>query len=291
MAALSNAEKAFPKRDSFFLRRNALTAALTPDLILSLARFLTLSCLNFFKAEVVIGILNSIVPSFQIKSLPLYLASSMVSTLIKNGRNLILRKQGSILSAATVIMVAYGFSSLLGLVRNRLLAQLFFANHKSLLDAYFAAFVLPDTIFQLLILGALSAAFIPVFTEALKRDKEEAWHIANSAASGIFLLFFIISAGLFIFAVPASKILAPNFSPELIQITSQLIRVMLAAQFFFALSSFMTGILQSHHLFILPALAPLFYNLGIIAGTVFLSPFIGIFGPAIGVVIGSFFHF
>jgi putative peptidoglycan lipid II flippase len=215
----------------------------------------------------------------------------MVSTLIKNGRNLILRKQGSILSAATVIMVAYGFSSLLGLVRNRLLAQLFFANHKSLLDAYFAAFVLPDTIFQLLILGALSAAFIPVFTEALKRDKEEAWHIANSAASGIFLLFFIISAGLFIFAVPASKILAPNFSPELIQITSQLIRVMLAAQFFFALSSFMTGILQSHHLFILPALAPLFYNLGIIIGTVFLSPFIGIFGPAVGVVIGSFFHF
>ena len=188
-------------------------------------------------------------------------------------------------------MVAYGFSSLLGLVRNRLLAQLFFVNHKSLLDAYFAAFVLPDTIFQLLILGALSAAFIPVFTGALKRDKEEAWHIANSAASGILLLFLVISAGLFIFANQASRILAPSFSPELAQITAQLIRVMLAAQFFFALSSFMTGILQSHHLFILPALAPLFYNLGIIIGIIFLSPFIGIFGPAVGVVIGSFFHF
>lgn len=215
----------------------------------------------------------------------------MVSTFIKNGRNLILRKQSSILSAATVIMIAYGLSSLLGLVRNRLLAQLFFADHKSLLDAYFAAFVLPDTIFQLLILGALSAAFIPVFTEALRRDKKEAWHIANSAASGILLSFLVLSAGLFIFAVPASKILAPSFSPELTQITAQLIRVMLAAQFFFALSSFMTGILQSHHLFILSALAPLFYNLGIIIGTIFLSPFIGIFGPAVGVVLGSFLHF
>lgn len=266
-------------------------AALKLDLVLLFARFRRLSCLNFFKAEVVIGILNSIVPSSQNRSLPLYLPVLMVSTFIKNGRNLILRKQGSILSAAFVIMIAYGLSSLLGLVRNRLLAQLFFVNHKSLLDAYFAAFVLPDTIFQLLILGALSAAFIPVFTEALTRDKEEAWHIANSAASGILLLFFVISAGLFIFAVPASKILAPNFTPELIQITAQLIRVMLAAQFFFALSSFMTGILQSHHLFILSALAPLFYNLGIIIGIVFLSPFIGIFGPAVGVVIGSFFHF
>lgn len=215
----------------------------------------------------------------------------MVSTFIKNGKNLILRKQSSILSAATVIMIAYGLSSLLGLVRNRLLAQLFFVHHKSLLDAYFAAFVLPDTIFQLMILGALSAAFIPVFTEALKRDKEEAWHIANSAASGILLLFFVLSTGLFIFAVPASKILAPSFTPELTQTTAQLIRVMLIAQFFFALSSFMTGILQSNHLFILPALAPLFYNLGIIIGTVFLSPLIGIFGPAVGVVIGSFFHF
>lgn len=261
------------------------------DLTLLFARFRRLSCLNFFKAEVVIGILNSIVPSSQNRSLPLYLPVLMVSTLIKNGRNLILRKQGSILSAAAVIMIAYGLSSLLGLVRNRLLAQLFFVNHKSLLDAYFAAFVLPDAIFQLLILGALSAAFIPVFTEVLKRDKEEAWHIANSAISGILLLFFILSAGLFIFAVPSSKILAPSFTPELIQITAQLIRVMLAAQFFFALSSFMTGILQSHHLFILSALAPLFYNLGIIIGIVFLSPFIGIFGPAVGVVIGSFLHF
>lgn len=215
----------------------------------------------------------------------------MVSTFIKNGGNLILRKQSSILSAATVIMIAYGLSSLLGLVRNRLLAQLFFVNHKSLLDAYFAAFVLPDTIFQLLILGALSAAFIPVFTEALRRDKKEAWHIVNSAASGILFLFLVLSAGLFIFAVPASKILTPSFNPELTLITAQLIRVMLAAQFFFALSSFMTGILQSHHLFILSALAPLFYNLGIIIGTIFLSPFIGIFGPAVGVVLGSFLHF
>src|SRR3989338_6716809 len=87
----------------------------------------------------------------------------MVSTIIKNGRNLILRRQGSILSAATVIMIAYGLSSLLGLVRNRLLAQLFFANHKSLLDAYFAAFFLPGTVFQFLILLEVGFYFYSLF--------------------------------------------------------------------------------------------------------------------------------
>ena len=215
----------------------------------------------------------------------------MVSILLKNGKNLFLRRQTSILSAAAVIMAAYAASGFLGLIRNRFLAQHFFSGREHQLDAYFAAFVLPDSIFQLMILGALSAAFIPVFTEYLRRDRDEAWQVASSSMTAILLLFIVISSILFLFAVPAARILAPNFSPELVQLTAQLIRIMLFAQFFFALSSFLTGILQSHHHFLLPAIAPIFYNLGIIAGIILLSPLVGIYGPAIGVVIGSFLHF
>lgn len=215
----------------------------------------------------------------------------MVTTLLQNGKNLFLRRQRSILSAAFVIMTAYLISGLLGLFKNRLLAQHFFSGQEHELDAYFAAFVIPDSIFQLMILGALSAAFIPVFTEYLRRDRNEAWKIASSSMTAILLLFMLISSLIFIFAIPAAKILAPNFSPDLVRLTAQLIRVMLFAQFFFALSSFLTGILQSHHHFLLPAIAPVFYNLGIIIGIVVLSPLVGIYGPAIGVVIGAFLHF
>lgn len=188
-------------------------------------------------------------------------------------------------------MLAYGVSGLLGLLRDRLLAHYFFSGYEAQLDAYFAAFVLPDTIFQLLILGALSAAFIPVFTEYLHRNRQEAWDVASASITEILSLFLGLSFLLFVFARPASQALAPNFSNELIDLMANLIRIMLGAQFFFALSSFMTGILQSHHRFLLPAIAPVFYNAGIIAGTITLSPLIGIYGPAVGVVLGALLHF
>lgn len=214
----------------------------------------------------------------------------VVSRWIQNGTRVLSRRQASILSAAFVIMTAYAASGVLGLFRNRLLAHYFFSGRERELDAYFAAFVLPDTIFQLLILGALSAAFIPVFTEYLKKNKEEAWHIAGASMTNIFLLFSAIAAILFLFAEPASRMLAPNFGRDQILLTANLTRIMLGAQFFFALSAFMTGILQSHHRFLLPAIAPVFYNLGIIAGILLLTPVIGIYGAAVGVVFGAAMH-
>lgn len=210
---------------------------------------------------------------------------------MESGRRLLSRKQTDVLSAALVIMLAYGVSSLLGLVRNRLLAGHFFSGQEAQLDAYFAAFVLPDTIFQLLILGALSAAFIPVFTSYLNKNKDEAWNVAQSTMTMVLILFVTISLVLFIFAGTASKLLAPNFSAEQLMLMANLIRIMLGAQFFFGVSSFMTGILQSHHHFLLPAMAPIAYNLGIISGIVLLSPWIGIYGPAVGVILGAVLHF
>ena len=211
--ALSKAEKAFPKSDSFFFRRNALTAALRLDLTLLFARFLTLSCLNFFKAEVVIGILNTIVPSFQIKSLPLYLASSMVSTLIKNGRNLILRKQGSILSAATVIMVAYGFSSLLGLVRNRLFSPVIFVNHKSLLDAYFAAFVLPGYHFSTFDPGRPIGGIHSGFHWSPKKRQGRSMAYSQFCRQRDFTFIFGNISRIIYFCQPGKQNFSPEFQP------------------------------------------------------------------------------
>lgn len=210
----------------------------------------------------------------------------------KNGGSLFTRKQTNILSAASVLMAAVFISRVLGLVRDRLLAGAFFSGGKEAhLDVYFAAFRLPDMLFQLLVLGALSAAFIPVFSNYLESAKEKAWHIASSVISIALFVFLPLALGIFIFAKPLSKIIAPTFSYQELKLMTGLTRIMLLAQFFFILSNFLTGILQSYQRFLVPALAPIAYNLGIILGIVLLTPFLGIYGPTIGVVLGAMLHF
>lgn len=187
-------------------------------------------------------------------------------------------------------MIIYAASHVVGLLKTRLLISYFFGSEASLLDVYYAAFVIPDTLFQLLVIGSLSAAFIPVFTRFLAKKEEEAWHIASVSLNVIVLIFLIISTLIFIFAEPLSRLIAPGFNSSQISTMSALLRVMLGAQFFFSISGFLTGIIQSHQRFLIPALAPLAYNLGIVLGTVLLSSHIGIFGPAVGVVVGAALH-
>jgi putative peptidoglycan lipid II flippase len=210
--------------------------------------------------------------------------------LIKNGTNLLNRRQTNILSAAFIIMITYAVSHLVGLLKTRMLISVFFGSKASLLDVYYAAFVIPDTLFQLLVIGSLSAAFIPVFTRLLAKKEEEAWYVAGTSLNLVLVIFILISAVIFIFAQNLSRLIAPGFNPGQISTMSSLLRVMLTAQIFFCISGFMTGVIQSHQRFLIPALAPVAYNLGIIAGIIFLSPAFGIFGPAIGVVIGAALH-
>lgn len=187
-------------------------------------------------------------------------------------------------------MITYAASHLIGLLKTRLLISVFFGEKASLLDVYYAAFVIPDTLFQLLVIGSLSAAFIPVFTRLLSQDEKSAWQAAANLINLVFLTFLALSVFIFIFARPLSTLIAPGFVSGQIDIMSSLLRVMLFAQIFFCISGFLTGIIQSHQRFLIPALAPVVYNLGIIFGTLILSPFIGIYGPAVGVVMGSILH-
>src|SRR3989344_1269276 len=204
--------------------------------------------------------------------------------------SLFLRRQNNILSAAAVLILTYGLSHIMGLLKTRLLISYFFGSGAALLDVYYAAFVIPDTVFQLLIIGSLSAAFIPVFTKLLAKDEKEAWRTATISLSLVTLAFIVLSAIIFALAAPLSRLIAPGFNPAQISIMTSLLRVMLTAQLFFTISGFLTGTIQSHQRFLAPALAPVAYNLGIILGTIVLSPTLGILGPALGVVFGAFLH-
>ncbi len=214
----------------------------------------------------------------------------MEKNLLRNGRVLLTRRQTNILSAAFVIMVAYGTSGILGILRNRLLAATFFGGREAQLDAYFAAFVIPDALFQLLITGALSAAFIPVFSKYLKKSEQEASQFASATINTLTILFLGLAAIIFLFSKQVSFALAPSLEAINNALLSDLLRIMLFAQIFFALSGFMTAIIQSHQRFLIPALAPIAYNIGIIFGIIFLSQPFGIFGPAFGVIIGAVLH-
>ncbi|MFZ5982636.1 MAG: murein biosynthesis integral membrane protein MurJ [Patescibacteria group bacterium] len=205
-------------------------------------------------------------------------------------RNLIdCQPSRSVAGAALVITLAGLASRLLGMLRDRFLAGTFGAGDT--LDAYYAAFRIPDLIYNLLILGALSAAFIPVFSGLIGREKkEEAW----KAASGVFQLAILsilaCSVVLAIFAPFLMKILTPGFSSEKMDLAVSFTRIMFLSPLFLGISGIFGGILTSFKKFITYSLGPIFYNLGIIIGVVFLVKIMGPVGLAWGVVLGAFLH-
>lgn len=214
----------------------------------------------------------------------------MLKKLFERGVGFLFRKQESVLSAAVVLMFTYAGSMVLGILRERVLVSNFYFCCSASLDAYYAAFRLPDMVFQLVVIGALSAAFIPVFSEQLVKDEKMAYRISSSVVN-LLLLFYLFLAGLiFIFTPTFSFLITGGFTPDQIGLMSGLTRVMLFAQGFFLISSFFGAIIQSHQRFIIPAIAPLLYNLGIIISVTFLAPSMGIWSAAIGVVLGSFLH-
>lgn len=214
----------------------------------------------------------------------------MVANIFKNSARIFLRKQTNILSASMVLMGAVLLSGLLGLVRDRMLAGTFYASQRAELDVYYAAFRLPDMLFQLLVMGALSAAFIPIFSRYLDKNEKKAWRLASAVITLAGVVFLAFAVVIFVFAQPLNKLIAPEFSQIQLTLMVQLTRILLAAQFFFVISNFFTGILQSHQRFLLPALAPIAYTLGVIIGIALLSPYWGIYGPALGAILGAFLH-
>ncbi len=218
----------------------------------------------------------------------------MVRSLFSTGQKMLTKQSSSILSAATIITGANLVSALLGFIRNRLLVSHFFetVTLRQQLDAYWVAFRIPELVFQLLVIGAMSAAFIPVYSKYREQSEADANRMATSMMNIVLLFFVILSVIIFFNAEFFNcMITSENFSAEQVRLAASLTRVMLLAQLFFAASNFMTGIIQAHERFLVPAISPLMYNLGIIVGIIFLTPVLGIYGPAIGVVLGAALHF
>ncbi len=208
--------------------------------------------------------------------------------MVKNIFSLLASRQNNILSGASILMIAVFASKFLGLIRDRLLVYNFDTSHASI---FFAAFRLPDLLFQLLIFGALSVAFIPVFTDYLHQNKEpDAFEFASNILNLSLLFFGIVALIAAVFAPQLNSLLVPGFSGDQKTQTDHLTRIILIGQVFLVVGAFFIGIAQSYQRFIISSLAPLFYNLGIIIGIVFLSPMFGIVGPAYGVVIGAALH-
>lgn len=195
----------------------------------------------------------------------------------------------SIGGAALVIAVAGIASRLLGFFRDRILAANFGAGDT--LDAYYAAFRIPDLLYSFLVLGALSAAFIPVFTELYVQKKEqEAWELSGNVLH--LLVFSLGIAGFLasIFMHSLIDILVPGFSPEKKELAEQFARIMLFSPILLGISAVFGGVLVSLRRFIIYSIAPIFYNLGIIFGAVFLVKIMGPNGLAWGVVLGALLH-
>jgi len=192
----------------------------------------------------------------------------------------------TITSAALILAAASLVSRFLGLIRDRLLAGHFGAG--DILDSYYAAFRIPDLVYNLLILGVLSAGFIPVFVNLWQNNsRQKTWHFVNSILNILIVGLIIISAVFFIFTPQIMKLITPGFTGEKFAQTVALTRIIFLSPLLMGIGSICGGVLQSAKRFLIYSLAPIFYNLGIICGILFLTPRFGIYGLALGVVLGA----
>ncbi|HSX58266.1 MAG TPA: murein biosynthesis integral membrane protein MurJ [Candidatus Saccharimonadales bacterium] len=213
----------------------------------------------------------------------------MVNKLLSRSSSLILRRQNSIISAAVIMMILMLASRVLGLFRNWFLARYFGAS--GTLDAYNAAFVFPDLLTNVLITGALSAAFIPIFTDYLAKKKYQESEILASTILNLSLIVFgIIAVIIFLFPAQLNYMIGIRLDPRYALQAAQLTRVVIFGELILIVASFLTSVLQSYHRFLVAAIAPVVYNLGVIFGIVVLSRSFGILGVGLGVVIGAVCH-
>lgn len=194
----------------------------------------------------------------------------------------------SIPLAALILGSAALASRILGLVRDRILAGTFGAGEE--LDIYFAAFRVPDFMYSIVIGGAVSAAFVPVFISYFAQREGEAWEVARSFFYIILLLLLLLSGLLFVFMPFIVPFIAPGFTASSKELVTLMSRIMLLSTIFLGLSAVFSGVLHSLRKFFIYSLAPIFYNVGIIIGALFFTQYWGVLGLAWGVVLGAFLH-
>lgn len=221
---------------------------------------------------------------FVLVNILLYFTILMLAVLSK-----FLNQKSEKISSAALTVAFFGLiSRLFGLWRDRLLAGKFGAGEN--LDIYYAAFKIPDLLYNLLIVGIISSVFLPVFYEYSTKDKDEAWRFSGNILNVLLIALVLFSAILILFAPALMYIIAPGFDKPSHDLAIKISRILFLSPFLLGISAFVSALLQAFSRFLITSLAPIFYNVGIIFGIIVLTPSFGIFGIAYGVILGALMH-
>lgn len=207
--------------------------------------------------------------------------------------------QLSVKTAAVVLASSTLLSALLGIFRDRWLNSMYYDTYPAGLDAYTAAFTVPDFLFFLITSGALAVTFIPVFNQRLiSGNKKSAWELSSSLINLLAIIALVSSILMMIFADPLVRyIVAPGLNESAMSLAINMMRVIAINPFLFSISTVLSSMQQAVKRFIFYAIAPALYNVGIIVGILSFTNGINIFGfqvfeggimgVAIGVVFGA----
>jgi len=203
-------------------------------------------------------------------------------------RKLIFTKQGGMFSSALILAVMIVASSFFGFLRYRILAGFF---SKEELDIYFASFRIPDLVFEILITGALTSSFIPIYIK-FKKNKEELSKNISSIINIISLILFVFVTLVFVFLNKIVFLITPGFDAHKTQEIVFYSRMLIIGQLpFLVFGNFLTGIGQANKIFLITAIAPIIYNLSVIVTTVFFTRNLFLMAPIIGVILGALLFF
>lgn len=195
----------------------------------------------------------------------------------------------NVAKASAIVMASLLMSRVLGIIREMIMNWKFGQSVET--DAYRLAFQIPDLLFFLIAGGALSSAFIPVFSEYFHTErKAEAWKIFSSVVTVMSTLLVALISLAWVFAVPLARLIAPGKDEATIQMIAEMSRILLPAQFAFFIGGLMAGTLYVRQVFSIPALGPNLYNLGIIFGALVISSLVSpaVSGMTWGATLGAF---
>ncbi|PIZ76042.1 murein biosynthesis integral membrane protein MurJ [Candidatus Peregrinibacteria bacterium CG_4_10_14_0_2_um_filter_38_24] len=193
------------------------------------------------------------------------------------------------MGAATAIVLGTTLlSNFIGLARDKIIALHFGTSIST--DIYNASFLIPDMIFNLFVAGALTAAFMPVFSDYIEKNEGESMKLANTMMNAMTGMIFILALLAFIFINPLIGFLFPNLDAATQLEIAKMTRLMLPSAMIFAVSNILGNILMSYKHFTAYSISPILYNIGIIAGVLLLKEKFGIYSAAIGVLVGAVLH-
>jgi len=196
----------------------------------------------------------------------------------------------TVAQAAALIAVLSFLSRILGFLRESLISGFYGPGY--IVDSYASAFVFPDLIYSLLVVGALSSAFIPVLSGYIAKGKrEEAWYTASAVINLVLVMLSVITILALILAPHIMRLYIPNAPDETKVLATSILRIVIIQPILLCLSGFSMGILNSLKIFGPPAVGSVIYSLCVVISGILLNPIIGIKGFAVGVLIGAMGNF